>query len=83
MAEAFTNAFDYDFIGFTYNKLHSIRDLGIYRVSNGSRYDNQIAPTLTENTMDIPGNDGMYFFGTYHKQKTFSINIAFDSMTES
>jgi hypothetical protein len=40
MAEAYTNKFDYDFIGFTYNKVHSIRDLGIYRVSDGSRYEN-------------------------------------------
>lgn len=83
MVEAYTNKFDYDFIGFTYNKVHSIRDLGIYRVSDGSRYENQLAPTLTENTMEIPGNDGMYFFGSYHKQKTFTINVAFDAMTET
>jgi hypothetical protein len=28
-----------DFAGFTYKNKHSIRDLNIYRVSNGSRYD--------------------------------------------
>lgn len=39
-------------------------------------------PTITDKSMEIPGNDGMYFFGAYHKQKQFNINIAFDSLTE-
>lgn len=75
--------FDYDFIGFTYNGIHSIRDLKIYRVSNGSRYDFPLAPTITDKSMEIPGNDGMYFFNTFHKQKQFTINIAFRDLTET
>lgn len=75
--------YDYDFMGFTYNGVHSIRDLNVYRVSNGSRYDFALAPTITDSSMDIPGNDGMYFFNTFHKQRQFTINIAFNELTES
>lgn len=31
--------FDYDFIGFIYDGYHSIRDLNIYRTSEGDRYN--------------------------------------------
>lgn len=75
--------FDYDFMGFTYNGVHSIRDLKIYRVSNGSRYDFPLAPTITDKSMEIPGNDGMYFFNSFHKQRQFTINIAFRDLTET
>ena len=75
--------FDYDFMGFTYNGVHSIRDLKIYRVSNGSRYDFPLAPTITDKSMEIPGNDGMYYFNSFHKQRQFTINIAFRDLTET
>lgn len=75
--------FDYDFIGFTYKGLHSIRDFEIYRVSDGSRYNFDLAPAITDKTMDIPGNDGMFFFNSFHKQRQFSINIAFNHLTET
>ena len=39
-------------------------------------------PTITDKSMEIPGNNGMYFFDSYHKQRQFNINIAFDSLTE-
>lgn len=75
--------FDYDFMGFTYNGVHSIRDLQVYRVSDGSRYTFDLVPAITDKTMEIPGNDGMYFFNSYHKQRQFSINIAFNHLTET
>ena len=76
------NNFLLDFIGFTYKGYHSLRDLNIYRISDGSRYNNNFAPTITDKTLENPGNDGTYFFGSYHKLKQFNINIAFDSLTE-
>lgn len=75
--------FDYDFIGFTYKGKHSIRDFDVYRVSDGSRYNFDLVPTITDKTIDIPGNDGMYFFNSFHKQRQFSINIAFNHLTET
>ena len=72
-----------DFIGFTYNGYHSIRDLGIYRVSDGSRYTEDLAPTMEDKTAEVPGADGMYYFGTRFKERTFNVQYAFDSLTES
>ena len=71
------------FVGFTYWGKHSHDDLNILRVSNSNRYNDNLTPTLTDKTAEIPGGDGMYFFNTYHKQKQFTINIAFDSLTET
>lgn len=74
---------DMDFIGFTYNGKHSFRDLNIYRTSNGSRYNDNLNATLTDKTADVPGSNGQYYFGTTHKNKTFSVSYAFDNLTES
>lgn len=73
---------DYDFIGFTYGGKHSIDDYGIYRTSDGNRYNDNIIPGLNDKTADIPGGEGQYFFYSRYKTKQFSIPIAFDSLTE-
>ena len=72
-----------DFIGFTYNGKHSINDFKIYRTSNGSRYDDNLVPSMTDKTADVPGGDGQYFFYTTHKNRQFSVSIAFDYLTEA
>jgi hypothetical protein len=33
---------DLDFIGFSYGHVHSVRDLGIYRTSDGSRFNTNL-----------------------------------------
>ena len=73
---------DLDFLGFLFNGKHSFLDFGIYRTSNGSRYNENMAPALTEKTAEVPGGDGMYYFGTQHKQRQFSVDIAFDNIPE-
>lgn len=72
-----------DFVGFTYNGVHSIKDLHIYRTSNGNRYDNNLTATMTDKTADVPGGDGQYYFGTTFKNRTFTINYVFDHLCES
>ena len=72
-----------DFIGFTYNGKHSFYDLGIYRTSNGSRYDETLTPSLTDKTADATGRDGQYYFYTTAKNRTFTVSYAFDSLTEN
>lgn len=74
---------DLDFIGFTYNGKHSWHDLGIYRTSDGSRYNDTLTPSLNDKTAEVPGGNGQYYFYTRAKAKTFSISYAFDSLTES
>jgi predicted phage tail component-like protein len=72
-----------DYVGFSYGQWHCIRDGHIYRVSDGSRYNQNLIPSLTDKTADIPGADGQYFFGSLHKNRTFTINFAFDELSES
>lgn len=70
-----------DFTGFTFNGKHS-SDLGITRVSEGSRYSDDLLPTIEDKTVPVPGGDGVYYFGSYYRQKNFNIQIAFDDLTE-
>jgi predicted phage tail component-like protein len=71
-----------DYIGFTYNGKHSIRDLKIYRTSSG-RYDDNITATMTDKTIDVPGGDGQYYFGTTFKNRTFIVAYAFENLKEA
>lgn len=71
-----------DYIGFTFNGVHS-STLGIIRVSNGSRYNEDLLPTYQDKVVDAPGTDETYYFGSYYKQKVINISIAFDNLTEA
>ena len=70
-----------DFIGFSFNGYRS-EDLGIVRVSDGSRYNEDLLPTAQDKTVQVPGGDGFYYFGSDYTQKPFTIPIAFDGLTE-
>lgn len=70
-----------DFIGFTFKGTHS-STYNIVRTSNGSRYQEDLLPTSSDQTVQVPGNDGTYLFGTNYTQKPFNISFAFDSLTE-
>lgn len=70
-----------DYIGFTFNGVHS-SDLGIMRVSDGSRYNDSLLPTIQDKTVQAPGRDGTYFFGSYYTQRVFNISFVFDALTE-
>lgn len=70
-----------DFIGFTFNGYHS-SDLGIIRVSDGSRYSESLLPTIQDKTVQVPGADGTYYFGSFYTQRPFNISVAFDNMSE-
>lgn len=75
------SGFKGDFMGFTYNGVHS-SELGIVRVSNGSRFDENLLPTMQDKTVQVPGGDGTYYFGSYYTQRKFSVSFAFDGLTE-
>ena len=70
-----------DYIGFTFNGVHS-STLGIVRTSDGSRFNENLLPTIQDKTVQVPGGDGTYLFGSYYTQKPFNISYAFDSLTE-
>lgn len=52
------------------------------RVSDGSRYSDYLLPASQDLTVQVPGGDGTYYFGSYDTSKVFSISIAFDSLKE-
>ena len=70
-----------DYIGFTFNGVHS-DTLGIKRTSEGSRFNENLLPTVQDKTAQVPGGDGMYHFGSYYTQRQFNISYAFDALTE-
>ena len=70
-----------DFTGFTFNGIHS-SELGITRVSDGSRYTEELLPAIQDKTIQIPGADGTYYYGSSYTQKSFNISVVFDDMTE-
>ena len=70
-----------DFTGFSFGGRHS-SDIGITRVSDGSRYNDNLLPNLQDVTAQVPGGDGIYYWGSFYTQKPFNINVAFDSLTE-
>ena len=74
--------FDYDYVAFSFNGKNSYDDFGIYRVSEGSKYNLSLIPELSDKTAEAIGSDGEYYFQTWHKKRVFNINFAFDKMTE-
>lgn len=71
-----------DFIGFTFGGIHS-SDLGIVRVSNGSRYTETLLPEFSNKTVNVPGADRTNYLGMEYTQRPFPLEIAFDSVTET
>lgn len=70
-----------DYIGFKFNNVHS-SELGIKRVSDGSRFNENLLPTIQDKTVQVPGGDGTYYFGSHYTQRQFNISYAFDALTE-
>lgn len=70
-----------DFTGFRFGERHS-SDLGITRVSDGSRYSDNLLPNLQDVTAQVPGGDGTYYNGSHYTQKPFNLSVAFDNVTE-
>ena len=75
------SAFKGDYLGFTYNGRHS-SEFGIVRTSNGSRFEENLLPSLQDKTIQVPGKDGSYYFGSQYTQRQFNISFAFDSLRE-
>lgn len=70
-----------DYIGFTFNGVHS-SELGLVRVSNGSRYETDLLPPLQDKTVQVAGRDGAVYFNSQYNAKPIKVPIAFDNLTE-
>lgn len=70
-----------DFIGVTFNGKHS-SNFNILRVSDGDRYQDTLVPDFEDYSEEVPGGVGSYYYGSDDRRKEFTLNFAFDSMTE-
>lgn len=70
-----------DFVGFSFGNIHSSK-LGIKRTSDGSRFNENLLPTIQDKTIQVPGGDGTYYFGSYYTQRPFTVPFAFDALTD-
>lgn len=56
--------------------------MGLTRICNGNRNQEGLLPSIKDTTTDIPGRDGQYYFYSTFDKKQFTINYAFDALTE-
>lgn len=70
-----------DFLGFTLGGIHS-SNLGIVRVSDGDRYNEDLLPSSQDITDSVPGRDETYYFGSAYTQREITIKIAYDHLTD-
>ena len=71
-----------DFTGFSFDGIHSSQ-LNIVHVSSSDRYEEELFPEVRDKTIEIPNNHGEYYYGSTYGTRTFEIDIAFDSVTET
>lgn len=79
--EVYNNAHYDDFIGFTFNGKHS-SEFGLLRVSDGDRYEDNFVPSLNDETTDVPGGPGQYYYGETIKERNFLLSMAYDNIGE-
>ena len=48
--------------------------IGVASVSDGSTYDTPILPEFSDNSLEVDGYDGKYYFNTRLSQKSFTYN---------
>ena len=70
-----------DYVGFSFNGKHS-SEFNIVRTSGGSRFTENLLPTVQDKTIAVPGGDGAYLFGTHYTQRPRQISFAYDNLTE-
>lgn len=70
-----------DFVGFRFGNIHS-EDLHLVVVSSGNRYEKNLLPDPNDYSSDVPGGDGQYYWGQTYKTREFTVNVAFDNVSE-
>ena len=70
-----------DFCGFSFNGRHS-DEFNIIRTSTSKRYQDDLTPGTNNTTVSINGRDGKLFVSSTQKERIFTVNFAFDSLSE-
>lgn len=71
-----------DFIGFSFNGVES-SDLGIVRTSVSDRYNDTTIPNFQDKSAQMPGSDYTLYWESFYNTRNWTVNIAFDHMTET
>ena len=70
-----------DFLGFSLGDEHSY-GINITRVSTNDRYIDNLLPSFTDQTAQVPGGDGTYYWKTQYTSKIINIDFAFDDLRD-
>ena len=73
------STFSGDFLGFTYNGIHS-SSLGIVRTNTNS--GEQLLPQMNDVTSVVSRTKGSLYYGTTYTQRNLTITFAFERLTE-
>lgn len=71
-----------DFLGFQLGDYHST-GLNIIRVTASDRYNDALVPNFTDETVQVPGGNGTYYFDSHDSTKQIQVDFAFDELTDS
>lgn len=75
------NDFKGAFLGFKFNGIHS-SELGIVRINTGDRAELALSPNFKDNTIEVPGSDGLFYFNTKIQQYQYNLNFAYEKLSE-
>lgn len=70
-----------DFTGFRFGNIHS-EDLHLVVVSSSDRYEKNLLPENKDYSIEVPGGNGSYYFGSTFGTREFRVEVAFDSVDE-
>lgn len=70
-----------DFRGFRFGRIHT-SDINLEVVSTSDRYEARTLPNPNDVVADVPGSDGQYYFGSTHKNREITCNVAFNNVSE-
>ena len=68
------------YLTFVFDGIDSTQ-IGVVSVSDGSTYDTPILPTFADNSLEVDGYDGRYYFNTRITQKDFTYNCFIDNLS--
>ena len=74
--------FEGEFLGFTFNNIHS-STYNIVRLSSSNRFEEELTGSFSDQTAQVNGQNGVYFFNTNRGTLQKTIKFGFQDLTEA
>lgn len=58
-------------------------EMNLVAVSTPDRYSSSLTPIFSDQTLNVNGKDGTYYWGTNKQSKSWNVNFAFNNITDS